>query len=88
MKLTFLNVDEGSFTSVHAASAHLVELGGSGGCIYRQPYYLPFNFPHPFEYQGVFVGSAEGRVSLPKGHEKLGTPLWEQCQAIIAAAEK
>mmetsp|Transcript_1092 Transcript_1092/g.1651 ORF Transcript_1092/g.1651 Transcript_1092/m.1651 type:complete len:364 (-) Transcript_1092:24-1115(-) len=88
MKILLLDTEKGCFTSVHAATSPLYELGGRNGHIYRQPYFLPLSFPHPFEMLGPFVGSKEGKFSIPLSCKDPGQKIWESANLMIEIAEK
>jgi len=82
----FLTPDEGSATSVFAASAPL-ELDAEGQPPYLAPYAQPRGLPgaSAFEYLGPFAGARPAFARLPKDEIELADKLWARCSNLCGA---
>ncbi|CAN0283970.1 unnamed protein product [Pylaiella littoralis] len=83
MRLLYLDVEQGCFTSVCTSAWPLEKLSES---VYYQPLWMPFGCPWPCEIMGPFVGCAPARPTLPKDEPAASLALWTTCEQAVKAA--
>ena len=88
MSLLFLTSDQGSSTSVYAATQPRDAKEVAEGYFYYMPYVAFFNILLPFELVGPYCGWNAVRPRLPPNVDNVARELWEMSERLVLDANQ